>query len=54
MDTTKPGPPLINIIKLCYQADQPILLVGGHGIGKSHSTPSRPPTRWESATAVLT
>jgi hypothetical protein len=35
MMTIKAGRPLIDLAKLCYQADQPLLLVGPHGVGKS-------------------
>ncbi len=35
METIKAGEPLIDAIKLCYQADRPALLVGRHGVGKS-------------------
>lgn len=35
MKTVKAGKPLLELIKLCYHADRPILLVGKHGVGKS-------------------
>lgn len=35
MDTIKTGKQLFEIISLCYHADRPLMLVGGHGIGKS-------------------
>ncbi len=31
----KAGKELIELVKLCYKADQPVLLVGKHGVGKS-------------------
>jgi MoxR-like ATPase len=35
MMRTKVGKPMIDLIKLCYAADRPLLLVGPHGVGKS-------------------
>ncbi|MBI3861136.1 MAG: AAA family ATPase [Planctomycetia bacterium] len=35
MMPVKMGKPAIDVIKLCYRADRPVLLVGHHGIGKS-------------------
>lgn len=35
MDTIRAGQPLIQIVKLCYQANRPLLLSGRHGVGKS-------------------
>jgi len=35
MDKIKAGRPTIELIKLCYHANQPLLLCGCHGIGKS-------------------
>lgn len=35
MDTVKAGQPLIDLVKLCYQANRPLLLSGRHGVGKS-------------------
>jgi hypothetical protein len=29
------GPQLVELVRLCYAAGQPLMLVGGHGIGKS-------------------
>jgi hypothetical protein len=29
------GRPLIDIVKLCYAADKPLLVIGRHGVGKS-------------------
>jgi hypothetical protein len=29
------GRPLIHMVRLCYEADRPLLLVGRHGVGKS-------------------
>ena len=31
----KAGKPLVELTRLCYEADQPLLLVGRHGVGKS-------------------
>jgi MoxR-like ATPase len=35
MMTIKAGRLLIEMVKLCYRADRPLLLVGRHGVGKS-------------------
>jgi MoxR-like ATPase len=35
MDTVKAGRPAIDLIRLCYEADRPLMFVGRHGIGKS-------------------
>jgi len=35
MRTLKAGPELIELVRLCYAANQPVLLEGSHGIGKS-------------------
>lgn len=35
MTKIKAGRPLINIVKLCYAANLPLLLAGRHGVGKS-------------------
>ncbi len=35
MKFLKAGEELIELVKLCYKADQPVLLVGKHGVGKS-------------------
>lgn len=35
MIRVKVGRPLVDIIKLCYRADRPFLLIGQHGVGKS-------------------
>jgi hypothetical protein len=32
------GKPLRDLVRLCFEADQPLLLVGRHGIGKSKAT----------------
>jgi MoxR-like ATPase len=35
MMAIKAGRPLLELVKLCYSANLPVLLLGGHGIGKS-------------------
>lgn len=35
MKAIKAGRPLIELVKLCYQSDLPLLLIGKHGVGKS-------------------
>ena len=35
METVKAGRPAIEMIKLCYAANRPLMFVGRHGIGKS-------------------
>src|SRR5260370_7872641 len=35
MNVIKAGRPLIEIVKLCYHAKLPLLVIGSHGIGKS-------------------
>lgn len=35
MQTIKAGKPLVEFIQLAYRANQPVLLVGSHGVGKS-------------------
>jgi MoxR-like ATPase len=35
MTVIKAGAPLIELVKLCYAAKRPLLLVGRHGVGKS-------------------
>jgi len=35
MQTIKAGKPLVELIKLAYRADKPVMLVGSHGVGKS-------------------
>lgn len=37
MMTTNAGPQLLEVLELCYTANQPVLLVGGHGVGKSEN-----------------
>jgi MoxR-like ATPase len=37
MTTIKIGKPLIDLLKLCYMGNRPVLLSGRHGIGKSES-----------------
>jgi hypothetical protein len=33
--TVKAGEPLVALVRLCYTADRPVLVVGQHGVGKS-------------------
>ena len=35
METIKAGKPAINLVRLCYAANLPVMFVGFHGIGKS-------------------
>ena len=35
METAKAGRPAIEMIKLCYAANRPLMFIGLHGIGKS-------------------
>ena len=35
MDTIPAGQPLIDLIRICYKANRPLLLSGKHGVGKS-------------------
>ena len=35
MQRVKIGRPLLDLVRLCYEADRPLLLVGPHGVGKS-------------------
>ena len=35
MMTVKAGEPLVALVRLCYDANRPVLVVGRHGVGKS-------------------
>lgn len=35
MNSIKAGRPVIDLVRLCYEANRPLLLVGRHGVGKS-------------------